>query len=347
MSIILAPEERAKYMLVAAGAAMACNELPTTEVNEDAKELIAKYMKRLAPRTVNAKGDINFDRVRNEVNNCFKSSELKYFKTLQYDADQFRQNALRKVDTRVVMDLYANKIDSRFANKFYVPSTNQMSKTSTIDTIATAISNIDMEKIMEVRGEEMVVDMTQTRQQQEIKEMMEEVFITGSEFDQTFIKNAVEIGGEEPKQVEETVQEVTEVATPKVEQQVPESPKGVHAETMEVADDTWKANLPVEQKQKGFLGNLFEKLKSGIKTVKDKIFGASENNNTTTGTADNNATTTGTGGVNKDEQNVEALTGHGKIKLEFGTSASQTVGTESKGKDSKSDGEPEHDEEVL
>ena len=81
--------------------------------------------------------------------------------------------------------------------------------------------------------------------------------------------------------------------------------------------------------------------------MKDKIFGTSENNTAAAGTTDNNATTAGTGGVNKDEQNVEALTGHGKIKLEFGTPVSQTASTESKGKDSKSGGEPEHDEEVL
>ena len=119
------------------------------------------------------------------------------------------------------------------------------------------------------------------------------------------------------------------------------------AENIEVADDTWRENLPVEQKQKGFLGSILDTIKAGIKTVKDKIFGTSENNTAAAGTTDNNATTSGTGGVNKDEQNVEALTGHGKIKLEFGTPVSQTASTESKGKDSKSGGEPEHDEEVL
>ena len=40
------------------------------------------------------------------------------------------------------------------------------------------------------------------------------------------------------------------------------------------------------------------------------------------------STTSGTGGVNKDEQNVMNLTGHGKINLTFTTSA--VVGEEDK-----------------
>ena len=343
---LLQPVDRAKYMMLAAGAAMACDKLPNDGANIEAKELITKYMKKLAPKTVNASGEINYDKVRLEVNRCNATSQYNSIRSKQYDMDQFVNKAMNKIDMSVAMNLYENKIDSRFTSKYYVPNMMEQSRQLTPAEIGVMIANADMDKIMSARGEEIVVDTSQLRAQQEERKKEDEV-ITGEEFDSKFAEVAVEIGGEDPKKVEATAPEVAEVSVPKVEQQVVAPSQGVRAENIEVADDTWRENLPVEQKQKGFLGSIFDKIKAGIKTVKDKIFGTSENNTAAAGTTDNNATTAGTGGVNKDEQNVEALTGHGKIKLEFGTPVSQTASTESKGKDSKSGGEPEHDEEVL
>ena len=98
-------------------------------------------------------------------------------------------------------------------------------------------------------------------------------------------------------------------------------------------------------KKKGFFGSIFDKIKTGIKTVKDKIFGVTDNN-TTAGTTDT-TTTASSGGVNKTEQDkVTGLTGYGKFELKFNNQGN-TVDADNKGKDPKSGGETEHDEEVL
>ena len=58
-------------------------------------------------------------------------------------------------------------------------------------------------------------------------------------------------------------------------------------------------------------------------------------------------TTSSSGGVDKSEQDkVTGLTGYGKFELKFNNQGN-SVSTEDKGKDPKSGGETEHDEEVL
>ena len=68
-----------------------------------------------------------------------------------------------------------------------------------------------------------------------------------------FKATAVEMGGEEIRKPVETESTIIEETVAKVEQQVNNPGTEVTAENIEVADDTWRENLPVKQKEKGFL----------------------------------------------------------------------------------------------
>ena len=284
----------ADYLLVAVGSLVSCSELPNTEINLSAQKDITDFIKSLAPKTVNSKGKVDYKKLMNVVNDL-RSRQLD--KNGNYEEiktkEEFISTSVRKANVRLGIELYRGKIDSRFTNKYYVPVENRGDGFR-------PISGDEMDRVVESRGEEIVVDPEAIREPVEGKKKEEDVVISEEEFDGMFAENAVELGGEEP------APEVTEGVTPKVEQQVAENSQGVHAETIEVSGDTWRENLPVERRERGFLGNIFDKIKAGIKIVKDKIFGTTESN-TETGTTDNNTagTTSGTGGVNKDEQDVD------------------------------------------
>ena len=337
-------DDIADYLQIAVGALASCDELSNTEINLSAQKDITDFIKLLAPKTVNSKGKVDYKKLMNVVSDLRSKRPDKDGNYDKFESkEDFINNSIRKANVRMGIELFRGKIDSRFTNKYYVPVESK-------DEVVRPIFDAEMDKVIEERGEEIVIAEEVVRVPNEEKKKTEDVLISEGEFGGMFEEIAVEIGEAETKKVEEPMPEINETSTHKVEQQVNNPSTEVTAENIEVADDTWRENLPVKQKQKGFFGNIFDKIKDGIKTVKEKIFGTAENNVTSNGNNDNNNNTTGTsgtGGVNKDEQNVEALTGHGKIKLEFGAPTIQTSGTESKGKDPKSGGETEHDEEVL
>ena len=217
--------------------------------------------------------------------------------------EELKNNAVNQLLVKTAKEI----TNTRTINSRYNEILEKYSVTREKENIAIPpISTSEMDRIYEQQAEEIIVD-------SEVPQRVDEE-ISSADIGAYFEAEAVEVGDEVPK---------------KVEQHVEKPAVGMHAENIEVSDESWRENLPVEQKQKGFFGNIFDKIKAGLKIVKDRIFGTVESN-TETGTTDNNtaSTTSGTGGVNKDEQNVMNLTGHGKINLTFTTPA--VVGEEDK-----------------
>lgn len=217
--------------------------------------------------------------------------------------EELKNNAVNQLLVKTAKEI----TNTRTINSRYNEILEKYSVTREKENIAIPpISTSEMDRIYEQQAEEIIVD-------SEVPQRVDEE-ISSADIGAYFEAEAVEVGDEVPK---------------KVEQHVEKTAVGMHAENIEVSDESWRENLPVEQKQKGFFGNIFDKIKAGLKIVKDRIFGTVESN-TETGTTDNNtaSTTSGTGGVNKDEQNVMNLTGHGKINLTFTTPA--VVGEEDK-----------------
>lgn len=234
---------------------------------------------------------------------------LNGFAKNDFTIEELKDNAVNQLLVKTAREITNTRtINSRYNEILKKYSSTRRKENMDIPPISTS----EMDKLYEQQAEEIiVVPEVQQRADDKKKSDIVDEEISSVDVGAYFEAEAVEMGEEEPKKVEQHVEEVS---------------TGVHAESLEFSDESWRENLPVEQKQKGFLGNLFDKIKAGLKTVKDKIFGIAESN-TETGATDNNnttGTTSGTGGVNKDEQDAMNLTGHGKINLVYGTPA--TVG---------------------
>ena len=255
-----------------------------------------------------------------------------------FTIEELKDNAVNQLLVKTAREITNTRtINSRYNEILKKYSSTRGKENMDVPPISTS----EMDKVYEQQAEEIVVDSTvlhksNDEKRVEGKDSVDSQVISGDDVAAAFDARAVELGGEETK---------------KVEQNIEPPPKTAHVESIKIDSNNFGQNLPVKQEEKGFFSNILDNIKKGIKdgikSIKEKIFGTTENN-TETGTTDNNntsGTTSGTGGVNKDEQDAMNLTGHGKINLTFGT---PVVGgeDESKSKSMESTGlvRPEGDE---
>lgn len=331
---VLNPAARAKYLLLATGALLACREMPNDGVNQEITDMLIDQISKLSPKSVNSKGIVDFERIKNDINQYKQSLSERNIKVKQYQSvEDLFVAATKKIDMKSALDLYEEKIDARYTNKYYVPRSNDR-----------VISKTEMDRMMEERGEEIFVDQTPEITAEPPKSL-EETEIRGDELTTFFDENAVEVGGAE-QVVEEVSASGQEMQTTvKVEQQVEENNTGMSVENIEGPEDGWQQNLPAKQ---GFIKTIFNNVR---KVITDKWNEFKKNianrNSNSNANSSGNSSASSSGGVNKAEQNIENLTGYGKIELKRVDPTVASISEEKKSKEGRTEGEQNHDEEVL
>ena len=297
-------------------------ERPVTDNDNTHKVRRLNYlMKKIAPE-VFENDKVNEEKLLVKYNELFETNIQNVDDMFQIVEDKLLgQYAGKLVEALDKGQGYNNQYaDPLVGRNFFRRLNEEKNRTESKKTLK--ISDKEMQGVMERSAEEMIVDSTVLQKQEdknkvEGKDAIDSQVIASEDIAAVFEANAVELGGEEPKKIE---------TEHKVEQHVEENSNSMQVENMEVFSDDYGKNLPVYQPEKGFFANIFDNIKTsiknGFKNVKEKIFGAKDNNSGTGNTDNNSGTTSGTGGVSKTEQDkVTNLTGYGKFNLTFNNQA--------------------------
>lgn len=196
-----------------------------------------------------------------------------------------------------------------------------------------SITGAEFTPIYKTQAEVIVVDEPEIAHEESKRDESEE--ISADEIGDIFDRNAVELGETQEEVLETVAHESSHVD--KTEQSVETATNGMQVETMEVSNDSWRENLPVEQPKKGFFANILDNVKAAIGTrinsIKEKIFGTNSSDissNGTTGTG----TSSSSGGVNKAEQTESKSQDNNWIQqVNLDVKAAQDKAKETKQKD--------------